>query len=506
MNTLGRLFEMKRTFIILSICLAVIGIAAAAPADWGCDWTDLKTIPLCIVYIIFDLTIGTLLRGFYAGASAMILLNPDLKAINPAFQMYRDFLYPFFMLYLVLGAFYLLFMAGSPSGRGRAKSMFWKLMLAMIMVTLSPQLFKIIMTIAHDLAQSILAIASSSVGISPGGLVLVAVGMAPLAIGPGFILFTVLFAFAVILFLISVGLRWLGVLILAAVFPITIFFYFFEPPIIGGFTKPLADTLMKSTFTYIFAQTLQALMLAIAFTALGSIPLNNPAAAILQMGIAIVGLVMVGAAPLMMMDIMTWIGGAMMAAGMALSLAPGGMIAGAALTGIGGSMMGMGPGSLWAAGGSLSMGMARRASAAALDGGGHGGAPGGAQKMQDGSQKAGSGMQRMSSGAAGIGQDVEGIAAGLGTAAASAETGVGLMAGLGQAGASLVKLAADVGQVGMGVAQTAGGVMEAGQGAMQMGEELAVKPIHDRYRAGATLLAQQRQQQQNQQNQNQGGP
>jgi hypothetical protein len=83
----------------------------------------------------------------------LILLNPDPRseAINGILTALLQLIMPFYVLAIILSAFYLLFVSGSPSGRGKAKKMVVRLMIGMMLVSQSP----LIMTLFLDASSAV---------------------------------------------------------------------------------------------------------------------------------------------------------------------------------------------------------------------------------------------------------------------------------------------------------------------------------------------------------------
>jgi hypothetical protein len=366
---------MKNKTILAVIAVLTLG-AAITNAQEVC--TNIAGIisGACIVFFVFKFLFEGLLRLFFGATAMLIQMNPDLTVINPMFMTFIGFLEPIFLLSIVLTVFYLLFMSGSPAGRARAKDMLRKLLICMIAVTLSPQIFQIMMDLCYAMTMHFLS-AGVQIDMSDtmiGAFFFVGIGLIPIMV--------VIWA----LTLVSIAIRWIGVLIMASLFPMTIFFHFFEPPLIGGITKSAGRTMWRWTVGFLLAQPAQGLMLAITMIGfngvklLGADPVANFAANYLSYLMAIAGMMMVIIAPLMMMQLLEWVGGALMAIGMSVSLSGGtvGIAAGGAMTAAGGMMMGMGSSSMMAAGGAMSQSYAAHRSKKAY--GGHSGGGDGKKK------------------------------------------------------------------------------------------------------------------------------
>lgn len=87
-----------------------------------------------------------------------ILINPDPLHEKVKYTIYSfiHLLIPFYVLALVSLGVYILFLSTSPKGRSRAKSMVSKLIIGMILVTISPHLLNFFFTLSTGLTENIL--------------------------------------------------------------------------------------------------------------------------------------------------------------------------------------------------------------------------------------------------------------------------------------------------------------------------------------------------------------
>lgn len=355
-KTRGRRSKMKNKIILAVIAVLTFG-AAITNAQELCNSMVGILSGACLVFLVFKILFESILKMFFAATAMLIQMNPDLTVINPMFRAYIDFLGPIFLISILLTTFYLLFVSGSPAGRARAKDMLRKLLICMILVTLSPQIFQLMMDLCYAMTMMMLS-SGAEIDMSDamiGIFFVVAIGLIPILL--------VIWC----LTLVSIAIRWIGVLIMASLFPMTIFFHFFEPPIIGGVTKSAGRTLWQWTIGFLLAQPAQGLMLALTMIGFNGVKLAAVdsgaigyfAANYLSYLMVVAGMIMIIIAPLLVMQLLEWVGGAAMMAGMSMALGPNsgkaGIAAGGALTAAGGMMMGQGPASMMAAGGTMSM-------------------------------------------------------------------------------------------------------------------------------------------------------
>ncbi|MBN2013766.1 MAG: hypothetical protein JW778_01160 [Candidatus Altiarchaeota archaeon] len=297
---------------------------------------------ICIIEAIIKWFLSGL-TGFANNLKKQILWNPDPTAVNSFVQAYLDLMQPIFTLSIIIVGFYLVFMSGSPGGRSRAKSIFWKLILAMILTSLSTEIYVTLLNISEGISSRAIA------GVTDGSIHF------SFLENLTFVAVKILLNFVFILTMISIGMRHVLVLVTAALFPLTIFLYLFDLPLIGAMGRETGAKLFRWTIGVIFAQTIQAIMLAITVVSFGNAQEATGLGTLAAVFVGMAGLLMIACAPLIAMGVLKWIGGAMMTLGMAFSLT-GHPYLGFAVTAMGGLMMGQGPGSaLMAAGGVASM-------------------------------------------------------------------------------------------------------------------------------------------------------
>ena len=102
--------------------------------------------------------INTVAEDIENNFSKHILLNPDLK--NPAalnlLRYFIGLLYPVYILAIVVTGFYIIFIPGSPVGRFRAKSLLGKLIISMVLVSISPELMGWLLLLTEESTREII--------------------------------------------------------------------------------------------------------------------------------------------------------------------------------------------------------------------------------------------------------------------------------------------------------------------------------------------------------------
>jgi len=272
----------------------------------------------------------------------LILYNPDPEGVRNLVRGFIQLLIPIYALAITISGIYLLFTSIAPAQRARAKSLLVKLIFSMILVSLSLDIFKILLGISKAVSEGILAglyISHANVPVATKAL-----------LGALFILSPLIILYFGLAALTVVALRALFVLLMAALFPFTLFLYFFD------FTKDLGTKFMRYTLIWIFTQVVMAIILAVTITGLNTIDVSSPGGAMFQLFWVGAGFTLLIVAPLIMTGIMQWLGALVASVGMIISLIPGFELLGSALTFAGSVAAGMGAGSFVAAGGAYGLG------------------------------------------------------------------------------------------------------------------------------------------------------
>ena len=327
--------------IIIGITLIVLVLSGIASSGWVED--QITKIPEHFARFILDMMIHHI-KGMLVWIKDMLMWNPDPDDIKPIVDDSIEILIPIYVMVITLTGIYVLFLSISPAGRARAKSMLWNLILSMVLVSLSLEIFKILLNISGVLTRRIIA------GIVTTNLSqLIGLG----EMNPWMLFFLYIFIVPVLFCaVLAVALRYIIVLILCAIFPFTLFLYFFE------FTKDIGSKLLRYTMAAIYTQVVQALMLAITVISINSVVVTGLStnANIIYGLLIVAGGLMIALAPLMMMGLLTWVGGALAGIGMVVSFKS--PIIGGAMVAAGGVASGMGAGGLIAGGTAYGLGRA----------------------------------------------------------------------------------------------------------------------------------------------------
>ncbi len=145
----------KRKLVTLLVMALLIG-STTAEAMFDAFWGMLVFKPMVRDWFIRGP--GDVGTSFANNFHNVICYNPPTSRTLPFMTMLLRILLPIYSLSIVLIGFYLLFVSSSPKGRAKAKSMLSKLIITMVLVSISPQLMEVIFDISRELTDSIFAL------------------------------------------------------------------------------------------------------------------------------------------------------------------------------------------------------------------------------------------------------------------------------------------------------------------------------------------------------------
>ena len=227
--------------------------------------------------------------------------NPPMEDLVNAFVRLTQ---PFYVLAIMLVAFYLLFVSGSPLGRARAKASLIRLVLSMGLIVLTIPIIQLCLDISEIITGSVLNMQDVSPGISILKETIYGLWNNFLgAITIGYWNSVYLLMFSGVMFFIPfmlIALRYFMVIYFTALFPITVLLYAFY------FTRSMGGHLFRETFRWIFIQPLYALILAAISVSAVSMPLITSDKSA-QMGFGLAGFMVLMIAPLIVVKVMDWL-------------------------------------------------------------------------------------------------------------------------------------------------------------------------------------------------------
>ena len=246
----------------------------------------------------------------------LILMNPKIMIADnngnyygnpPMEELVNSFIrltQPFYVLAIMLVAFYLLFVSGSPLGRARAKASLIRLVLSMGLIVLTIPIIQLCLDISEIITGSILNMQDVTPGIAilkgaidgvwdnfKGAIEISYWNSVYLLMFSG-----VMFFFPFML----IALRYFMVIYFTTLFPVTVLLYAFY------FTRNMGGHLFRETFRWIFIQPLYALILVAISVSAVSMPLISTDASA-RMGFGLAGFIVLIIAPLIVVKVMDWL-------------------------------------------------------------------------------------------------------------------------------------------------------------------------------------------------------
>ncbi len=235
--------------------------------------------------------------------SEIIIMNPPVDELFSLMGAVMWMALAAYSLAITCLGFYLLFLSSSPQGRANAKSMLTKLVIGLVLVSLSPQLMEILLSISEEATTSILAFTGKgefvkamedsmgSGGPLGGGMKSLHFWLTMIEVELGFYSFIFLMVLVWGSFIFPIIIRFFVVSIFIVLFPLAILLYSFE------FSRALGRIMMEQTMIWIFLQVINALVLlaiVLSINSLGSkfidigwpIPLLIPAVGCVMFSIA----------------------------------------------------------------------------------------------------------------------------------------------------------------------------------------------------------------------------
>jgi hypothetical protein len=245
----------------------------------------------------------------------LILLNPEIMIErqgefvgNPPVESMVNFMIsiiiPFYIFGIISIAFYLLFIAGSPMGRARAKAGLLKLLVSIPIIFLTIPIIQLFIDISEYLTTWIFSLVNVEVGIM---MLKASIDMLR-ADMYSWIVFSYWPALRhpanVIMFgmpiFIMIFMRYFAIIVYTIMFPLIIFMYAFK------FVGKLGEAMFKQIIWWTFSQVMMAaILVGISITAL-SLPFSQSEDPMLHGCFGLGGFVALAVAPLITMMITSW--------------------------------------------------------------------------------------------------------------------------------------------------------------------------------------------------------
>ncbi|MBU4266193.1 MAG: hypothetical protein KKE96_03095 [Candidatus Altiarchaeota archaeon] len=204
-----------------------------------------------------------------------ISMNPSpvgSASLRSAMGFFIHLIQPFYAIGIIVTSFYIIFVSASPGNRYNVKSMLTKLLAGMVVISLSPAILELFLSVSGVLTGVILGLTDANIFLDVMDNVLEsldAIFMMLSLVDPslGFhimlpIMFIVWGIFSIIF------LRYAIVTMLCIIFPLAVFLYSFE------FTKPLGRNMLEQMILWTAIQELNAVVIVAITVVLATRPEN----------------------------------------------------------------------------------------------------------------------------------------------------------------------------------------------------------------------------------------
>jgi hypothetical protein len=147
----------KKILIVIGVLLSIVLLQSHAGAQ--ISWT-IKRVGYSLLATYYGSEGWGVLESNIVD---IILLNPPVDELYNLMGIVMKIVFAFYIPAIVFLGSYLLLLSNSPAGRAKAKAMLSKLIIGFIMVSVSPQLIKLLLEISEKLTSSILAFTATDI-------------------------------------------------------------------------------------------------------------------------------------------------------------------------------------------------------------------------------------------------------------------------------------------------------------------------------------------------------
>lgn len=197
-------------------------------------------------------------ENFYTVILANPSFNTESSNYNPVLASTTGYIIrlvlPLYVLAIISAAFYAMFISGSPKGKAKAKGWFRKLILSMVLFSLSPTIMEIFMGVSYGLTKALMDSCDLDLveqvfkkGIWGSFWILVKLGMTDLELAIPY--WTSLYVMAWLPYMV-ISLRYILLSMLFMVVPLGIAFY--SLPVVKGIGRHILDFSLVWLFMQVF--------------------------------------------------------------------------------------------------------------------------------------------------------------------------------------------------------------------------------------------------------------
>lgn len=272
----------SRKIKILVIAVAVLFLIENSYALIG--WVAFKAIAGPIIKEGFKLlaklwisitgkTAIQFLEGIFDNIPSLLTTNPPLSEITSGMFFFIKIITPFYILTILILAIYILMVSHSIRGRAKAKSMLTKLIIGLVLISISPGILGILFIISENLAKALMTMGATT-GIDglrevSSSLYWMFNWLTILHRTGGVEIFALNIAIMMAL-VVVILLRQVMVILFGMLLPLAFFFYLFYP------TKHIGKDLFVQIFVWTFMPVTWALSLVIIGIGMSAMPSYIP--------------------------------------------------------------------------------------------------------------------------------------------------------------------------------------------------------------------------------------
>jgi hypothetical protein len=232
-----------------------------------------------------------------------IIVNPPMEDIKRVQGFFIMLMQPFFVLGIVLTSAYLLLYSESPRGRAKAKAVLVRLIYALVLVSLSPLIIDLLITLSSNLTGAIIdytdAGFSGEIIKGGSGHMFDMFKWLTYVHRTGGVELLLLWETFLLIMNFVIAMRYLLVILWSIMFPVTLLLFSFTP------TKRIGKKFLHQTFLWIFVQVGWAIALLLINASVKGMDTVMPGYPLTKIGIACIFLFLT--TPRVVFGLMDWL-------------------------------------------------------------------------------------------------------------------------------------------------------------------------------------------------------
>jgi len=253
--------------IIFVVCILMLSLSFSSLV-WG-TWGDTAADKLVAEFgwrgifigVFYNVLLPPLLK-FHEHLPSIIRENPKVEdpIIYSPLSTFIKILEPFYIVLIISCGFYIILLSISPKERANAKSLLPRLLMSMILVTLSPYMLRFLFSASEELSSDILSFNPQSANIFRETTILLTNEFATktaISFEAGHFIFLIEMLLILLVFLM-VAFRYVVLTIFTVLTPLAIFFYFLNT------TKSIGRKILEQTFLWSFLQAVFAFIFVVS--------------------------------------------------------------------------------------------------------------------------------------------------------------------------------------------------------------------------------------------------